>query len=225
VARIIKIFRGLIFLTAFLTAPVFGADQKILFTENFEKPLGERWKQVKFGELTDYRIVTENSNACLKASANSTASAFATKVEIQPASDMVIRWRWKISSCPTNGSEDKLATFDHTARIFVAFDTFIGPPRTINYVWANQLGTNSVFDHPSSSRSKFIVLESGNEKAGQWLVEQRDLKKDWQRLFKNDAVPKIVGVGVFTDSDGTKSSVTGWYDDIVIEGASAAQGR
>jgi hypothetical protein len=30
-------------------------------------------------------------------------------------------------------------------------------------------------------------------------------------------MPKIVGVGVFTDSDGTHTSVTGWYDDIVIE--------
>jgi hypothetical protein len=109
------------FLATFLAAsPIFGADHKILFSETFETPLGERWKPVEFGKLTDYRIVTENSNACLKASANSTASAFATKVEIQPAPDRAIHWRWKISSCPTNGSEDKLATFDHTARIFVA---------------------------------------------------------------------------------------------------------
>jgi hypothetical protein len=130
---------------------------------------------------------------------------------------MTIRWRWKISSCPTNGSEDKLATFDHTARIFVVFDTFIGAPRTINYVWANQVKTNSTFDHPSSSRSKFVVIESGNEKADRWLIEQRDLRKDWETLFKSEEVPKIVGLGVFTDSDGTSTAVTGWYDDIVIE--------
>ena len=196
-----------------------GADGKILFREDFSQPLGDRWKQVKFGSLTDYRIVTENSNACLKASANMTASALATKAGIQPARQTTIRWRWKIDSCPTNGSEDKLATFDHTARVFVAFDTFIGPPRTINYVWANRAKTNSTFDHPSSSRSKFIVLESGNEKTGRWLVEQRDLKKDWQTLFKSDSVPKIVGLGVFTDSDGTRASVTAWYDDIVVEGS------
>lgn len=201
----------------FLLSPVL-VQGGVLFQEDFEKPLGERWKQVKFGEVTDYQIIHENSNGCLQAAAKGTASAFATKVEILPAAEMMIHWRWKISGCPTNGSEDKLATFDHTARVFVAFDTFIGPPKTINYVWANQLKTNSVFDHPSSSRSKFMVLESGNGKAGEWLVEQRDLKKDWQALFKTDAMPKIVGVGVFTDSDGTKTSVTGWYDDIVIEG-------
>jgi hypothetical protein len=204
----------LIFSFAFARA----AEQKTLFVEDFKTPPGNRWKQVKFGEPTDYKIVTDNSNACLQASANGTASALATKVDIKPAATMNIHWRWKISSCPTNGSEDKLATFDHTARIFVAFDTFIGPPKTINYVWANQLKTNSVFDHPSSSRSKFVVLESGNEKAGQWLLEQRDLKKDWQTLFKSESMPKIVGIGVFTDSDGTGTSVTGWYDDIVIEG-------
>ena len=101
---------------------------------------------------------------------------------------------------------------------FRGVDTFIGPPRTINYVWADQMKTNSTFDHPSSSRSKFIVVENGNEKSGQWLMEQRDLKKDWEMLFKDKSMPKIVGVGVFTDSDGTHTAVTGWYDDMVIEG-------
>jgi hypothetical protein len=146
----------------------------VLFSEDFERPLGECWKQVKFGKLTDYQIATENSNACLRASANASASALATKVDIRPASEMTIRWRWKISSCPAGGSDSRPATFDHTARIFVAFDTFIGPPRTINYVWADQAKTNSIFDHPSSSRSRFIVVESGNEKAGEWLLEHRD---------------------------------------------------
>jgi len=205
------------FFTLLIVVPVIGAEHTILFSEDFEKPLGDRWKQVTFGEPTEYKVVQENSNACLKAVANSTSSAFATKLEAEPLARTTIRWRWKISSSPTNGSEDKLATFEHTARIFVAFDTFMGPPRTINYVWANQMGTNLVFDHPSSSRSKFIVVDSGNAKAGQWVTQERNLGEDWKRLFKSDKVPKIVGLGVFTDSDGTHASVTGWYDDIVIE--------
>jgi hypothetical protein len=221
VGRVLKILILFSYFSAIIPGAglAHGDEHKILFNEDFSRPLEERWKQVKFGSLTDYQIVTDNSNACLRAFAKSTASAFATKVNIQPAREMTIRWRWKIDSCPTNGSEDKLATFDHTGRIFVAFDTFIGPPRTINYVWANQLGTNSVFDHPNSSRSKFIVVQSGNEKSGRWLVEHRDLKKDWQALFKSESVPKIVGLGVFTDSDGTRSSVTAWYDDIAVEGS------
>jgi len=94
------------FLLAVLAIPaVLAAEHTVLFSEDFEKPLGERWKQVKFGELTDYRIVTESSNSCLKATANSASSAFATKLEVQPTAGMKIRWRWKISLCPTNSSE------------------------------------------------------------------------------------------------------------------------
>ena len=213
-------FAGLIIAVISLagTVTAFGGELAPLFAEHFDKPLGDRWKPVSFGDLTDYQIVPDGTNTCLRASAKSSASALATKIDLKPAAAMSIRWRWKISACPTNGSEDNMATFDHTGRIFVAFDTFLGTPRTINYVWANTLKTNAVFDHPNSARSKFIVIESGNQKAGQWLPEERDLKKDWQTLFKEEKVPKIVGVGVFTDSDGTRTSVTGWYEDIVIEG-------
>jgi hypothetical protein len=215
--RIRRISAGCFLFILISLAIARAAGPEILFKEDFEKPLGDRWKQVKFGELTDYKVAVENSNSCLKAFANGSASAFATKVDIKPASSMTIRWRWKISSCPTNASDDKLATFDHTARVFVAFDTFLGSPRTIQYVWANQAKVNSAFDHPSSSRAKFIVMESGNEKVGQWLVESRDLRKDYEKVFKMQSVPKIVSIGVFTDSDGTHTSVTAWYDDIVIE--------
>lgn len=198
--------------------PAGGAETRTLFSEDFEKPIGDRWHQVKFGDPTDYRVVTVDSNACLQATANGTASAFAVKLDIPPASEMTLRWRWKISGCPTNGTDDRAATFDHTGRIFVAFDTLIGPPRTINYVWANRAGLESTFDHPHTSRSRFIVIERGDEKAGRWLGERRDLRKDWERLFKGQSMPKIVGIGVFTDSDGTRVPVTGWYGDIRLEG-------
>ncbi|MGZ8899498.1 MAG: DUF3047 domain-containing protein, partial [Limisphaerales bacterium] len=44
----------------------------------------------------------------------------------------------------------------------------------------------------------------------------RDLSADWKTLFGSDDVPEIVGLGFMTDSDGTKTTVTGWYDDIEL---------
>ncbi|MGN6387483.1 MAG: DUF3047 domain-containing protein, partial [Verrucomicrobiota bacterium] len=93
---------------------------------------------------------------------------------------------------------------------------FLGPPRSINYVWANRLPVGKTFHHPSSGRSRFIVLESGNGKAGQWLSEQRQVEADWKLLFGDDDVPEIVAIGLMTDSDGTGATVTGCYDDIVL---------
>lgn len=130
---------------------------------------------------------------------------------------VTISWRWKIDRVPPGGSEDVKKTFDHTARLFVAFKTFLGPPRSINYVWANQLPIGKTFHHPSSGRSRFIVLQSGNAKAGQWLMERRRIEADWKLLFGDDDVPEIVGIGLMTDSDGTGATVTGCYDDIVLQ--------
>jgi hypothetical protein len=195
-----------------------NAPVRILFQETFDPPTTGRWEQVKFDDLTDYKIVTENSNACLLGIANGTASAFSTKLELRPASAMSFSWRWKIDRCPDNGTDDKAKTFDHSGRVFVAFDTFVGPPRVINYVWANHVATKAIFDHPLTSRAKFIAVRSGNTQAGKWLNEERDLTEDWRKLFPREKMPKIVGIGVFTDSDGTKVPITGWYDDILLKG-------
>lgn len=198
------------------------SDSRPLFGEDFSKTITERWKPLPFDfdPPTDYRVIIENSNACLRGFARGDASALAVKLDLASSNATTFSWRWKISGCPTNGSDDKTKTFDHAGRVFVAFDTFIGPPYSINYVWANVAPTNATFNHPISSRSRFIVVESGNTRAGEWLAEKRDLQQDWQRLFGDKAMPKIVGIGVFTDSDGTKVPLTGWYDDIRLEGRS-----
>ena len=188
----------------------------ILFHEDFETPLGARWQQVKFEGLTDYRVVTEHSNQCLRAWSQGTASAFATEVALPPGTNLFFSWRWKIDRLTQDGSDTRAKTFDHTGRIFVAFDTFIGPPRVINYAWANQAASNSVFNHPLSARAKFIAVRTGEAGSGQWWSETRNLSADWARLFPGQKMPKVVGIGVFTNADGTAAPVTAWYDDIFL---------
>jgi hypothetical protein len=207
---------GLALLLGWVTTVALAAGTNVLFHEDFEQLLGTRWQQVKFEGLTDYRIVTENSNQCLRGFAHGTASAFATKVGIAPATNFVFSWRWKIDRCPTNGSDTRAKTFDHAGRIFVAFDTLLGPPRAINYVWANHAPSNAVFNHPQTSRSRFLVLRTGEVEAGQWWTETRNLSADWARLFPGDKMPKVVAIGVFTNADGTEAPVTAWYDDLIL---------
>ena len=138
------------------------------------------------------------------------------KLETIPAEGPVLKWRWRIDRVPPGGSDSDIKKFDHTGRVFVAFKTFIGPPRTINYVWANQTAVGKTFPHPNSGRSRFIVLRSGNGRAGEWIAEERDLAADWKLLFGEEKAPAVVGLGFMTDSDGTQSTVTGCYDDIEL---------
>jgi len=198
----------------FTAATVFAAESKVVFQEHFERGLGPEWKKVEFEGETQYRIEKEGTNSVLRGTAQNAATGLAVKFDGFNPQGAMLSWRWKIDKIPPGGSEDKKATFDHTARLFVAFKTRLGPPRTINYVWANNVPAGKTFHHPSSGRGRFIVLNSGNEGAGKWHTFNRNIAEDWRVLFGNDEPPEIVSLGFMTDSDGTKSTVTGWYDDI-----------
>jgi hypothetical protein len=196
---------------------IFAAEPpKIVFKEDFEHGLTDRWKPVKFEGLTLYSVMREGTNSFLQAVADKAASGLATAVSIEPKGRLIFSWRWKIDKTPKSGGETEKKTFDHTARLFVGFKSRLGPPRTINYVWANSTPVGKTFHHPSSGRSRFIVLDSGTAKAGQWITHRRDILADWKTLFEDDDPPEIVGVGLMTDSDGTQTKVVGSYDDLII---------
>lgn len=195
---------------------LFHTQGASLFSEDFAQGLTKRWEPVKFEGRTEYTVVKENGNPVLQAHAESSASGLGAKAEFSIKPGTTFSWRWKLDKTPPGATDDAKKTFDHTVRLFVAFKTSIGPPRTINYVWSARTPVGKTFHHPSSGRARFIVLESGDGKAGQWIKESRDLFADWKQLFGNDDPPSVVSIGLMTDSDGTGSTVTGWYDDLLV---------
>jgi hypothetical protein len=65
-----------------------------------------------------------------------------------------------------------------------------------------------------------MAVESGNGKAGQWLMEERDLLADYRLLFGADP-PEAEAVAIMTDTDNTGGSAEAWYGDIYL----ATEGR
>jgi hypothetical protein len=164
---------------------------------------------------TVYSLASEGTNFFVHAAADNSCSALTAKVNYTPsAKKLKLRWRWRIAGVATNGSELILKKFDHAARVFVAFDTLIGPPRTLDYFWANQEPVGLLLEHPLTSRAKNFVVESGNEKAGQWISEERDVTADWKRAFPGKAMPKLVAIGMLTDGDSLEIKISGDYADI-----------
>jgi hypothetical protein len=210
------IFTAVLFLAIL---PGRAAAAPILFAENFSRGITNGWENVAFfKKLTDYAVVANGTNFYLRGVADNSCSALSRKLNLAPPAKLQLRWRWKIDGVNTNGSERDLKKFDHAARVFVAFDTFIGPPRTLNYLWADVEKPGTVLVHPKSGRAQIFVLESGNQRAGRWLTEMRDVTADWQRVFPDVPMPKIVGVGVMTDSDSLGGRLTGDYADLELLG-------
>jgi hypothetical protein len=212
----------IIFLVGFFLALTFceaTAAEKVLFAENFSRGLSNGWENVAFfKKKTDYAVAHEGTNSFLHAVADNSCSGLTMKLALTPPAKLVLRWRWRVADVNTNGSERDLKKFDHAARVFVAFDTFIGPPRSLNYMWANVEKPGTVLEHPKSGRAQIFVLESGNARAGQWISEMRDVTADWKMVFPDKPLPKIVGLGVMTDSDSLGQKLAGDYADLELIG-------
>lgn len=202
-----------------LTLEIAPAAERVLFAADFSRGLSNGWENVAFFKTpTDYAVRRDGTNAFVRGVAAKTCSGLTTKLDLAPPEKLKLRWRWRIDGVNTNGSERDLKRFDHAARVFVAFDTFIGPPRTLNYLWANVEPAGTVLEHPKSGRAQIFVLESGNAKAGRWIAEERDVAADWKKAFPGRPMPKIVGLGVMTDSDSLGQTLTGDYADMELIG-------
>ena len=190
-----------------------------MFAEDFSRGITNGWQNVAlFKTPTDYQVRREGTNSFLHGVADKSCSALSIKLELAPPKKLTLRWRWRIDGVNTNGSERGLKKFDHAARVFVAFDTFIGPPRTLNYLWADVEPAGAALSHPKSDRAQLIMVESGNAKAGQWISEEREVTADWAKAFPGKSMPKIVGLGVMTDSDSLGQKLTGDYGQIELMG-------
>jgi len=196
-----------------------AAAEKILFAENFTHGITNGWENVAFFKMpTDYRAVRDGTNFFLRGVAEKTCAALSLKLDLAPPAKLKLRWRWKIDGVNTNGSERDLKKFDHAARVFIAFDTFIGPPRTLNYMWADVEKAGTVLEHPKSGRAQIFVLQSGNAQTNEWIAEERDVASDWKKVFPGKPMPKIVGLGVMTDSDSLGQRLVGSYANIELIG-------
>ncbi len=189
----------------------------VLFADDFSRGLTNGWQNVAFFKTpTDYQVRRDGTNFYLAGVADKSCSALSTKLSLAAPAKLTLRWRWRIDRVAVNGSERELSKFDHAARVFVAFDTFIGPPRTVDYIWGNVERVGTVLAHPKSSRAQLFVVESGNARARQWVTEERDVTADWNRAFPGQPMPKIVGLGVMTDGDSLGQKLTGDYADIEL---------
>ncbi len=196
----------------FSAAP--GLAEDVLLIDDFEDDLSG-WYEEIFSGKNDFRLTEDDgSNKVLQVSTRNSASALIHEIEVSPIDYPLIRWRWKIAATIPSGNAKKKSKDDYPARIYVIFPHFFKPlSRTINYIWANQLKINEVVPSPYFSRSVMVAVESGNQRAGEWVEEERNLLEDYRRIFGEE--PTLVGgIAIMSDSDDTGESALAWYDDL-----------
>ena len=158
-----------------------------------------------------------------------------------PADAPRIAWRWKVDRALEKAAWGVRSGDDYAARVYVAFDfpldrlSFLEraalrlarlvhgdevPAAAICYVWANAVAPGAAGWNPYASRVRMVALRSGNDQAGRWVEESRDLEADFRAAFGEAAgarVPRITGIALSSDTDQTLESATAWFGDVRLE--------
>lgn len=187
-----------------------------LAVSNFAAEGLKGWETKSFKGVTEYRIVQDQGRSVLKAQAQGAASGLTKKLKFNPATYRYLSWSWKIAGTIPAGNEKLKQGDDYAARVYVVFPgRFFWQMRALNYIWANRLPKGEFVPNVFSGRAMLIAVESGQEKAGQWVAEQRDILADYRRVFGEDP-PEAGAIAIMTDTDNTGAQATAWYGDISL---------
>ncbi len=167
------------------------------------------------------------------------ASMVRKQVRVEPAELGSVRFSWKVPELITQADMALREADDSPVRIVLAFEgdrsrlsarnaalselalALTGeelPYATLMYVWCNQRAPGSVIVNPRTDRIRKLVVESGQGKLNQWLDYERNIRADYEKAF-GEAPGALVGIGIMTDSDNTRSSARAWYGPVQLPAA------
>ena len=173
------------------------------------------WEEKDFAGKTEYRFFRLDNRTTLRASSNSAASGRFKKVHINLKDTPVLHWSWKVDNLLDGVDEQTKSGDDYPARVYVVFSggLFFWRTRAINYVWSNNQPIGTTWPNAFTGNAKMIAVESGSEKLGQWVVEQRNVAEDYRRLFGKEP-GTVDAVAIMTDTDNSGQRASAWYGDI-----------
>jgi Protein of unknown function (DUF3047) len=150
-----------------------------------------------------------------------------------------LRWRWRLEQ-PLRQADLRRRDGDDTAlKVCLLFDmplerlglfernllragrTLSGenlPSATLCYVWDHTLPAGTLLHNAFSHRLRMLVVDSGDEKMGHWVMHTRDVAADFQRAFGEESatVPPLQAVLVGADADNTGGHSLGYVGDVTL---------
>jgi len=193
-----------------------GSSPREQVLDDYKNGLAPGWKTKSFAGQTHYTVEHDDKQFSIKATSTAAASGLFYKIAYDPREQPIFRWSWKIERTLAKGDERTKAGDDYAARVYVVFPSVLfWKTRTLNYIWANKLPRGEALPNAFTANAMMVAVESGNERAGQWLSEERNIYEDFKKYFKSEP-PKVGAIAIMTDTDNTGGSATAWYGPIII---------
>ncbi|MFY9269630.1 MAG: DUF3047 domain-containing protein [Candidatus Manganitrophaceae bacterium] len=217
----VRIFFPLLFLLFLLPVGLRGAtDFQEYFSLGLNKsglPVGWSLRQW-FGNRHLIELVEEGENRLLRMFSDKNSFGVYREFKLDPKITPILHWKWKVTRLPEGGDVRSKNKDDQAAQIYVMFPRF---PKMINtrlvgYLWETSAPKLAQVVSQKSSNTRYIVLQSGKERLGEWVPETRNVYEDYKALFGEEP-PQIGGITLMIDSDDTGSSAESYFSDIRID--------
>ena len=198
-----------------------------------------QWDKVVLpGKLrTAYKLERQPQGYALQAQAESSASMLRQRLRIAPEQLGRLTFDWRVERLIPGADMVQRETEDSPVRLILVFDgdrqrftpknamlselthSLTGEPMpyaTLMYVWCNQCPPESVIVNPRTDRIRKLAVESGPGRVGTWLSYTRDIRADFEKAF-GEAPGALLGVGLMTDTDNTRSTTRAWYGKVHLD--------
>ena len=205
-----------------------------------EPPAGWKFATLPNKVPTKFTVVDLDGARVLKVAADESYGNLVHSMHQQVGERSTLAWRWRVDKLIDEADLKVRSGEDSAAKVCVFFGFDSGklpfgeraklavarsstgedvPTQTLCYVWDNKLPAETAVVSPFTKRIRFLVVQSGNAKLGQWVAQKRSLAVDYQRLFGDESegkVPEVVGVAVAADSDNTKGHSLAYFGDVAL---------
>jgi hypothetical protein len=200
-------------------------------------PLAQYWEPYVLqpsNPLTAYRAVNMEGHVCVEADATNGYSALQRLIRISPERHPVVEWSWRVPRLAADAPSGKRPT--PRARLMLAFH---GDPEKLDfeqrvqlrmakavtgqalpyssliYVWLEGVPAGTVVPSPYTERVRLVAMDASEGNLDRWVEMRRDVREDYRRAFGEEP-GDIVGVGIFTDVDGSGAPGRAYYGDITF---------
>ncbi len=191
---------------------------------------------------TRFAYTRKDGRDAMAVTAVSSASMLRQKVRIEPAELGEVRFSWKVPALIAQADMALRESDDSPVRVVLAFEgdrskfsarnamlselarALTGeelPYATLMYVWCNDRAPGTVIHSPRTDRIRKLVVQSGHGQLNQWLDYERDIRADYEKAF-GEAPGALVGIGIMSDTDNTRSTTHAWYGPVRLLPVAAA---
>ncbi len=176
------------------------------------------WNLKEFVGQAQVEVVREDGRLALHLVSQGTSFALYRDVALNPKQFPILTWRWKVVKLPIGGDIRDRTTDDQAAQVYLIFPRWPFPrinSEVVGYIWDSRAPAGTKLSSPKAANVKVVVLESGAERLGQWVQEERNVYQDYVELF-NKEPPRLGLVAVMVDSNDTRSQAEAFIEDLVF---------